>query len=399
MNIIIESGNIAKAAKDARLSLGDAVQVCIKKRKDNTAGQLITCDGNSQTHVLFKCEMDVNEAKFIAGPEFLDTVSKMAEMGEVIEIVRNPLDGGNGYEDCIRVSCGGSSVLLRLKEEMKLFQMKQDASTVSVKMSVSKFKDAICYGGYCASKDDNRGLKNVIELQFHFGDAENEKQCLCVQTTDFYKGAKIEAGGISSFQMVNGKPQRASGEMTYALDCARIQAMAGILQQEGEIDILLNKGQAVFSNAGRIFMFRAFEKRYPDLLGTFEKKKSAVWAEANAVDIKRAAELISVVGDTDRRPIILSHEKGMLLLSDEKRTSVSRIPAKIEGKFEEIGIRKENLILGLVKASSEKVCISICGTKSPFFITGNRHEGIYFAAPVLLGKNGKETDGKSKNME
>ena len=89
----------------------------------------------------------------------------------------------------------------------------------------------------------------------------------------------------------------------------------------------------------------------------------------------------------------------MLLLSDEKRTSISRIPAKIEGKFEEIGIRKENLILGLVKASSEKVCISICGTKSPFFITGNRHEGIYFAAPVLLGKNGKETDGKSKNME
>lgn len=397
MNLIIESENIAKAVKDARLSLGGEVQVCMKKREGIANGQLITCDGSSQTHVLFKCEMDEARAEFIAGPEFLEIISKMAETGKVIEITRN---AGNrekaDCEDYIKVTCEGSEVRLGLKTEMKLFQMKQDESTISVKMSASDFRDAVAYGGYCASKDDNRGLKNVIELQFYFGTGESteEGQRLCVQTTDFYKGAKMEVKDLRSFRMSNGKPQKVTGERVYALDCSKVQAMAGMLKAGEEVNILLNKGQVVFSNAGRIFIFRAFEKRYPDLSNIFKKKESSVQVTAKAADIKRAAQLISAVCDTEQNPVVLSHEKGELLLADEKRMSVNRIPAEIEGTFQKMGMKKEILILGLVKAASEKVHISISGPNSPFFIAGDRHEGIYFAGSVLLKKSGRNGSDK-----
>jgi hypothetical protein len=391
MNIMINSEEAAKAAKDARLSLGGAVQVCIKKKDGVALGQFITCEGNSQTHTPFRCELDDNEAEFITGPELLNTIVMMADMGDIIQI------SGNGAES-IGITCGGSNIALGLKQEIKLFVVRNDTSTISVKMSVSEFQDTITYGGYCPSKDDSHGLKNVIELRFKFGtdSSDTQKQFLCVQTTDFYKGARMVTEIKDSMQMKDGNPQKAAGEKTYALDCTKVQAMAGMLLGE-EVDIFLNEGQAVFINSGRIFIFRAFEKEYPDLSNAFKRREETVEIEVNAADVKRAADLVSVVCNTDEQPIVLIQEKGMLVLTDEKGKSVNRITAKIAGEIGgKFGLKKENLIIGLLKASSEKVRILISGAKSPFFINGDKHEGIYFAAPVLLKK---ETGNEGKEQE
>lgn len=391
MNIMINSEEAAKAAKDARLSLGGAVQVCIKKKNGVTLGQFITCEGNSQTHTPFRCELDDDEAEFITGPELLHIISTMADMGDIIQI------SGEGTES-IMVACGGSNVMLALKQEMKLFVVKNDESTISVKMGVPELRDAVAYGGYCPSRDDSHGLKNVVELKFSFGTGEagTQKQFLCVQTTDFYKGARMVTEIKDSMQMEEGRPKKAAGEKTYALDCAKVQAMAGMLLGE-EVDIFLNEGQAVFINSGRIFIFRAFEKNYPDLSNTFKALKGTTQIEVNAADVKRAADLISVVCNTDEQPVVLMQEKEMLVLADEKRKSVNKIPAKIAGEIGgKIGLKKENLTVGLMKASSEKVRLLIGGAKSPFFINGDKHEGIYFAAPVLLKK---ETGNGEKEQE
>ncbi|MCI8496609.1 MAG: hypothetical protein HFI74_13265 [Lachnospiraceae bacterium] len=179
MRILIKTENAAKAAKDVRLSLSEAVKVCIKKKEGVALGQFITCEGNSQTHTPFYCELDEEQAEFIAGSEFLGTITTMADMGEMIEIIKED-------DNCIEVSCGGSNVFLPLKKSMKLLQMKEDAETVTVKMDVVEFKNAILYGGYCPSKDNALGLKNTIELKFDFGGEEIQgaEQVLHVQTTD-----------------------------------------------------------------------------------------------------------------------------------------------------------------------------------------------------------------------
>lgn len=147
-------------------------------------------------------------------------------------------------------------------------------------------------------------------------------------------------------------------------------------------------------------MFRAFEKGYPDISVLFSYKQSSVQIEVDSADVKRAADLIGIVCNTEESPVVLALEKDKLFLSDVKGKSENRIPAKISGKLKEkIGLKKENLIVGLMNASSEKIRIFIGGSDKPIFITGDKHDGTYFMVPVGLPsehlKTGNERSQKN----
>ena len=139
------------------------------------------------------------------------------------------------------------------------------------------------------------------------------------------KGTKIQAPIKRSVQKVDGKQKKAEGERVYALDCAKIKIMSTMLQGD-EVDMFLNKGQAIFINASRIFMFRAFEKGYPDISVLFSYKQSSVQIEVDSADVKRAADLIGIVCNTEESPVVLALEKDKLFLSDVKGKSENRIP-------------------------------------------------------------------------
>ena len=237
-------------------------------------------------------------------------------------------------------------------------------------------------------------------MKFDFGGEKIQaaEQALYVQTTDSYKGTKIQAPIKCSAQRVDGTQKKAEGERVYALDCAKIKTMVTMLQGD-EVDIFLNEGQAIFINASRIFMFRAFEKSYPDISMLFAYKQSSIQIEVDSADVKCAAELIGIVCSTEESPIVLALEKEMLLLSDVKGKSENRIPAKISGELKEkIGMKKENLIEGLMNASSEKIRIFIGGSDKPIFIDGDKHDGTYFMVPVRLPSKHLET-GSEKNQK
>lgn len=400
MKFILRNKEVGNVVKVARISLEDAVQVVIDgtRKKDGIAvGQMITCDGNTQAHVPFHCTMESDEKiSFVTGSKFLDVLDTMCYMDKDISV--------QVTKEKATIFCDSSHVDVELKEEMKLMDVKNDADTINVLMQASDLKKGVIRGGYCPAKDNNRNIKNVVELQFHFDESEEEKPYLSIASTDFYKGCicRVDIAGGKVISTEDGKKMvPARGKRVYALDCARFHSLAGILE-DGDTQLFLNPGQLVVVNGGRVFVFRAFENAYPKrLYEIFALVENALSVEVKAADIKYAVDIISIVlNDEQREPIVITLEDGKtLVMKDSGEKSVNRIPVTSSGNMGEIGMVKEKLMTGVMKAGSENISIYFTDTNSPVFIKGDESDALYFAAPYNLRKDKKGKEDVKEKKE
>lgn len=325
------------------------------------------CDGNAQATIAFLAQIEKTMEEPVVvyvGAEFISICFTMAEQNQ---------DYVFCIEDALSITCGEAHTSIPLKAEGKGLNPEKTEETVCVKMKSQLLKEAVLKGGYCVSKDDSRGLKNVFGFIMKLSDEKDLK--LRCYTTDMYMSSACTVPVMETDKLKDA-------DISYGLACDRMLGLVGNLQEE-ETHIFLNKGQIIFRNGNDFYIFRAFEKNYPPTLESFfDKKEFACTLEVSVKELEMAIALAALTSE-ERSPIILKNEENKLVVTDQLGNTSTSIDVAMEGTFDLIGCQAAFLKNVIGKIGSEKIYVGIDGSKVPMYLW-NENSAVAMVAPQTV---------------
>lgn len=356
MEFKMKKAEVVNVTKKVSMVKTDTYQLVLSTREALKDGTYLctasACDGNAQATIslIAQIEEPIEEPVVVyVGAEFISICNILAEQNH---------DYIFRVEDALSIICGEAHTTIPLKTEGKSLNPEKTEETISVKMKSQLLKEAIVKGGYCVSKENNRGLKNVFGFIMKLSDKKNLK--LRCYTTDMYVSSVCTVPVIEADKLEKEN-------ITYGLACDRMMSLVGNLQEE-ETQIFLNKGQVVFRNGNDFYIFRAFENNYPDTMEQyFEKQEFACTLEIPVKEFETAITLASLTNE-ESKPVVLKNDNGVLAVTDRFGNTSTRIEVSMDGTFDLIGCRGIFLKTAIGKIGQEKIWIGIDGATSAIYL-------------------------------
>lgn len=363
----VEGMNEALKKVGVSLGKGYLCRVDLEHPKDEKYYMVITTnDGVAQTaatvYVSFVGEIP-EACKFVVGREFANVVSTMGALGEEIKAVIN--------DATVIMSCGSAEIrLARMAEKdtegravVEEFVFRPDSEMIIMNMEADGLRDAILNTSYCADDDDSRGLRNLLQLNVHMHEKEDEKNGFgsvrCV-VSDGYCASVAEMKLTRAYRMVvqadenGGKSMKevaltAGEDFFFVLPCDKIRQVAPQLCKD--VVIMVSKEFVIIRCVNDIYMLRRLVAGYPETflnnIETFGEQKIKVSSKEVAIALK-----LLEYASSNENIVILETKKKKFVISDDGKHSVTEVKIE-EGKdFPLFGLQ-----LRLIKRAVEKAGI------------------------------------------